>query len=146
MKLATKETPVFQEGIVAYLDILGFSRKKDEDEVDRCFTDFPNPLIYAAKIFDKVRFSMFSDCAVLAADQKDAADLIATIRSAFRNWSFDGILVRGSICLGTYVERKSIFYETAPPNFRGVYHFGYWPCKSCEAGRKEASRVAFHRR
>lgn len=143
LKSATKDSLVFEHGIVVFLDILGFSEKKDEDEIDRCFTDFPNPLIDASRKFRKVRFNMFSDCAILAADQKDAKDLISAVRSSFKYWIHDGILVRGGICLGAYLERTSVFYDTAPDNFRGFIVSGSGVAKAAKLEAEKPAALLF---
>ena len=45
------------DAIVAYIDILGFSEKKDETDIEMCLLDFSGPLTLAASHFPKVRFN-----------------------------------------------------------------------------------------
>ena len=136
LKSVTSNSFEIKDAMVAFLDILGFSDKKDEEEIDACFTDFPNPLIRAAKKYEKVRFNLLGDSAILAADIKDAGDLIAATRSAFQYWIADCILVRGGISRGTYVEKMSWMYESASSNFRGYIVTGFGVAKAVKLEAK----------
>ncbi len=111
----------FDRAVVAYLDILGFSTKRDDDDIESCLMDFSGPLAIAAPEFSNVRFSVFGDCAFLAAPLEDAAQVIAAIRYAFAQWIADGILVRGGISLGPYRETQTATLALAvqSKNFSG---------------------------
>jgi hypothetical protein len=91
-------------GIVAYLDILGFSLKRDEKDRESSQFDFAGALRIAATNFPMVRFNIFSDCAFLCGSENNADQLLSAIRYAFTQWTADGVLVRGGISLGSYSE------------------------------------------
>jgi hypothetical protein len=107
------------EAIVAYLDVLGFSTKTDPEDIRLTLLDFSAPLAIAAKQFNTVRFSVFSDCAFVAAPLVCARDIMSAIRFAFTQWTADGILVRGGITIGQYSETLSYAVNEAPNNFKG---------------------------
>ena len=107
------------EAIVAYFDVLGFSTKTDPEDIRLALLDFSAPLAIAAKQFNTVRFSVFSDCAFVAAPLECARDIMSAIRFAFNQWAADGILVRGGITIGQYSETLSYAVNEAPNNFKG---------------------------
>jgi len=109
----------FPEAIVAYLDVLGVSKKQRSKDIRLTLLDFSSPLALAASKFKKVRFNVFSDCAFVAASKTEAHHLISALRFAFKQWISDGILVRGGVSLGKYSETKSIAISLAPNNFQG---------------------------
>jgi len=113
------------EAVVAYLDVLGFSNKTDQDEIDATLVDFPGPLILASRNYPNVRFNVFSDNAFVATPLENAKDLISVLRFAFKQWCADGILVRGGISMGSYKETHTIGLEIAPKdNFIGSLFSG----------------------
>ena len=57
-----------REAVVAYLDILGFSLKRDEKDIEASILDFSGHLIITSKLYSDVRFNVFSDCAFLGRD------------------------------------------------------------------------------
>jgi hypothetical protein len=114
----------YSEAVVAYLDILGFSEKRDDEDIESCLRDFSGALIIAANYCPKVRVNMFSDCAFVAIPIENAADLLAAIRFAFTQWVSDGLLVRGGIATGTYSETYSFALAIAAKNFTGSLFSG----------------------
>lgn len=107
------------EAVVAYLDILGFSEKKDDEDIERSLLDFSGPLVLVANQYPKIQVNMFSDCAFIATSIENAADLLSGIRFAFTQWISDGILVRGGIAIGKYQETHSATLDIAKNNFIG---------------------------
>lgn len=107
------------KAVVAYFDVLGFSNKKDAEEIEMTLLDFSAPLAISSTKFKNVRFNIFSDCAFVAASRKNAAELLSAIRFAFTQWTADGILVRGGLALGTYKETHSIALDMTLTNFVG---------------------------
>lgn len=105
--------------VVAYFDVLGFSNKTDPKDIEMTLMDFSGPLTLAAIEYPKVRFNVFSDCAFVATQVENAADLLSAIRFAFSQWIADSILVRGGIALGTYSETHSVALDMASKNFVG---------------------------
>jgi hypothetical protein len=93
-----------QKGIVAYIDIMGFSNKFDDKDIETSLLDFSGGLVLASSRLPKVRFNVFSDCAFIATTLENATDLLSGLRFAFSQWIRDGILVRGGLALGTYQE------------------------------------------
>ena len=112
------------KAVVAYVDILGFSQKRDDQDIEDSLLDFSGPLAAAARRFPKVRFNAFSDCAFISIRKEDARDLIDALRFAFRHWIADGILIRGGVAMCTYSETKSVAITTAPENFVGSLFSG----------------------
>jgi len=107
------------EAVVAYFDVLGFSRKKSIKDFEITLEDFLAPLAIASTSYPDIRFNVFSDCAFLAAPLEKAKDLLASIRFAFTQWIADGILVRGGIAIGQYIENRSVALKMASKNFSG---------------------------
>jgi len=107
IKLGIKVDFEVSEAVVAYFDILGFSEKKNDEEIEACLADFSASLILSARQNPNIRFNIFSDCAFLSAKIADAANLLSAIRFAFLNWIADGILVRGGISVGSYKEIRT---------------------------------------
>lgn len=95
---------LIQKGIVAYIDIMGFSNKFNDEDIEMSLLDFSGTLVLASLRLPKVRFNVFSDCAFIATTLENAADLLSALRFAFTHWISDGILVRGGLALGTYQE------------------------------------------
>lgn len=112
------------KAIVAYIDILGFSGKKDDEDIETSLLDFSGPLAVAASCFVKVRFNAFSDCAFISTYQEDATTLVGALRFAFDHWIADGILVRGGVAMGAYSETKSVAITAASDNFVGSLFSG----------------------
>ncbi len=104
------------EAVVAYFDILGFSEKKNDEEIEACLADFSVALILSARQNPNIRFNIFSDCAFLSASIKDAADLLSAIRFAFLGWIADGILVRGGLSIGSYKEIRTVAQDMSSGN------------------------------
>ncbi len=92
------------DAVVAYLDILGFSERKNETDVEYCLLDFTGPLTLAVTKYPHLRINVFSDCAFLATSKSTAADLLRALRFAFKEWLADSMLVRGGIAIGKYAE------------------------------------------
>lgn len=107
------------EAAVAYFDILGFSNKKDAEDIEDTLLDFYGPLAVSAAKNEKIRFNVFSDCAFLATSIDNAVDLLSAIRLCFREWIADGILVRGGIALGGYREIYGVAHNVTLPNLIG---------------------------
>jgi hypothetical protein len=112
------------DAIVVYIDILGFSEKKDGEDIEMCLLDFSGPLTLAAHHFPQVRFNVFSDCAFIASNKENAKDLLSAIRYSFSQWISDGILVRGGIAIGSYNETQSSAQCIAPKNYVGSLFSG----------------------
>lgn len=112
------------EAVVAYLDVLGFSEKKDDEDIKLTLSDFSGPIALSANHYPEVRFNVFSDCAFIAASIEHAVDLLSAIRFAFTQWVADGILVRGGIARGTYKETYTIALEMTLKNFIGSLFSG----------------------
>jgi hypothetical protein len=104
---------------VAYFDILGFSNKKDAEDIQVTLSEFYAPLWESAKENKKIRFNVFSDCAFLATSMDNAVDLLSAIRLCFRQWISEGILVRGGIALGGYREIYGVLHNVTLPNLIG---------------------------
>ncbi|UCC58847.1 MAG: hypothetical protein JSW14_02805 [Candidatus Bathyarchaeum sp.] len=107
------------EAVVGYFDVLGFSRKKSVDDFETTLQDFLAPLAIASTSYPDIRFNVFTDCAFLAAPIEKAEELLASIRYAFTQWISDGILVRGGIAIGQYIENQSVALQMASKNFSG---------------------------
>jgi len=107
------------ETVVAYFDVLGFSGKKSNDDFEITLADFLAPLAIASTKNPDIRFNVFSDCAFVAAPKDKAKELLAAIRYALTQWTSDGILVRGGITLGQYIENRSVALRIASKNFSG---------------------------
>jgi len=116
IKVSLEKSIEFNDAVVAYLDILGFSKKKDDEDIKLCLLDFSGPLIVASREFNSVRFNIFSDCAFVSSSQNNADHLLSALRFAFRQWISDGILVRGGIAKGTYCEMSSAAQKIASNN------------------------------
>ena len=115
-----QEKPIsISNAIVAYIDILGFSEKKDEEDIEICLLDFSGTLTTVASNFPEIRINVFSDCAFVATNIENASDLLSAIRFAFDQWISDGILVRGGIATGSYKETQSFAQITSPNNYMG---------------------------
>jgi hypothetical protein len=108
-----------QKGVVAYIDIMGFSNKFNDEDIEMCLLDFSGTLVLASSHLPKVRFNVFSDCAFIAATLENAADLLSGLRFAFSHWIKDGILVRGGLALGTYQETHTSSMEILSENYFG---------------------------
>jgi hypothetical protein len=104
------------EAVVAYFDILGFSEKKNDEEIEASLADFSAALILSARQNPNIRFNIFSDCAFLSAPIEDAADLLSAIRFAFLGWIADGVLVRGGIAIGSYKEIRTAAQDISSGN------------------------------
>jgi hypothetical protein len=105
--------------VVAFVDVLGFSNKKDSKDVEMTLFDFSAPLALSSRQYPKVRFNVFSDCAFVATSIENAADLLSAIRFAFRQWISDGILIRGGIAKGSYNVTSTFAQEIASENYIG---------------------------
>lgn len=99
-----KESFNYTESIVSYVDILGFSGKKDLDDIETTLFDFSSPLAIASRNAPNVKFYIFSDCAFIVSHIDFAGELLASIRYAFTQWISDGILVRAGIAKGSFGE------------------------------------------
>jgi hypothetical protein len=119
-----RQTIKFPESVTAYLDVLGFSHKKNAKDMEMVLLDFAGPLVNVADTFRNIRFNIFSDCAFLSSSIENAALLLSAIRYAFTQWAADSILVRGGIALGTYKEIHGTLDEIAPRNLFGSYFAG----------------------
>ena len=104
------------EAVVAYFDILGFSEKKNDEEIEASLADFSGALILSARQNHNIRFNIFSDCAFLSASIKDASELLSAIRFAFLGWIADGMLVRGGISIGSYKEIRTAAQDMSSGN------------------------------
>lgn len=103
--------------VVAYLDILGFSDKRDQKDRKASQSDFAGALWIASERYNMIRFNIFSDCAFVCAKVKNAGQLISAIRYAFTQWISDGVLVRGGISIGSYSEVYSPVMLDRTSNF-----------------------------
>lgn len=119
-----EQTIEFPESVTAYLDVLGFSHKKEAKDMEMTLHDFAGPLVIAANAFRSIRFNIFGDCAFVTASIENAAPLLSSIRFAFTQWTADSILVRGGIALGSYKEMHGTLDEIAPRNLFGSYFAG----------------------
>lgn len=108
-----------QKGIVAYIDVMGFSDKSDDEDIETCLLDFSGTLIEVSSHLPKVRFNVFSDCAFIATTLDNATDLLSGLRFAFSNWIGSGILVRGGLALGTYQETHTFSMGMHLENYFG---------------------------
>jgi len=120
----SKKTIEIPEAVVAYLDVLGFSEKKNDEDIESTLFDFSGPIALSAIHYPEVRFNVFSDCAFIAASVEHGADLLSAIRFAFTQWIGDGILVRGGIARGTYKETYTVALEMTSKNFIGSLFLG----------------------
>ena len=107
----------YHEAIVAYLDILGFSGKKDLEDIERTLFDFSSPLAIASKKIPDIKFYIFSDCAFIIAQVKFLREILEIIRFAFSQWISDGILVRGGIAKGSFGEMFTWLHPNAKHDF-----------------------------
>jgi len=119
-----EKTIEIPEAVVAYLDVLGFSEKKNDKDIELTLLDFSGPIALSAIHYPEVRFNVFSDCAFIAASVEHGADLLSAIRFAFTQWIGDGILVRGGIARGTYKETYTVALEMTSKNFIGSLFLG----------------------
>jgi len=107
------------DAIVAYFDVLGFSNKKNNKDVESTLFDFSVPLVLCSKEYPKIRFNVFSDCSFIAAPINNAREILSAIRFSFTQWISDGILVRGGISMGSYSETFSATQQMASENYTG---------------------------
>jgi hypothetical protein len=114
----------FKEGIVCYLDVMGFSKKQTNEDLELTLADFAGALVQPAEQFGQIRFNIFSDCAFLAAPIDSAKDLLSAVRYAFTQWISDSILVRGGLAIGNYKENRSEVQDLAPKNFNWSFFAG----------------------
>ena len=114
----------FTEGIVCYLDIMGFSKKQTNEDLEMTLADFAGALVQPAEQFSDIRFHIFSDCAFLATSIEHAEDLLSAVRYAFTQWISDSILVRGGLAIGSYKENRSNVQDLAPKNFTWSFFAG----------------------
>lgn len=108
-----------KKAIVAFVDVLGFANKTEVKDIENVLLDFSGALAMTSKEFPHIRFNVFSDNAFLATSEDNAKDLIAALRYSFGRWVWNGILVRGGISLGTYIEFSSAAIKAANDNFKG---------------------------
>jgi len=125
-----KPTVEIKNAIVAFVDILGFSEKTNDSDIDNTLLDFSGSLTITSIKFPNIRYNVFSDNAFLAADQKDAKDLISALRFAFSRWCSNGILVRAGLALGSYKEFSSTAIKSTSTNFTGNLFSGTAVTKS----------------
>jgi hypothetical protein len=114
----------FKEGIVCYLDIMGFSKKQTNEDLEMTLADFAGALVQPAEEFKHIRFHIFSDCAFLATSIDPAEDLLSAVRYSFTQWISDSILVRGGLAIGSYKENRSEVQDLAPKNFSWSFFAG----------------------
>lgn len=119
-----KQTIELPESVTAYLDVLGFSLKKEAKDMEMVLLDFAGPLVVVANTFGNIRFNIFSDCAFVSTSIENAAQLLSSIRWAFKEWTADSILVRGGIALGSYKEIHGTLDEITPRNLFGSIFAG----------------------
>lgn len=126
IKLSNNEDKSIEisNAVVVYLDVLGFSKKKDEEDIKLTLLDFLGPLALSAVNYPEIRFNVFSDCAFVSTSVENAADLLSAVRFAFTQWTADGILVRGGIALGTYKETYGVALDMTSSNFVGSLFSG----------------------
>lgn len=111
----------YKQSIVSFIDILGFSYKKEIEDIEGSLFDFASPLAIISKTAKNVKFYIFSDCAFIVSPIKFADELLSSIRYAFSHWISDGILVRGGIAKGTFGE----ILTWAHPNKRHDFGSNY---------------------
>lgn len=119
LKPGIKKSIEFKKSIIAFVDVLGFANKNNDEEIMGTVADFSAPLALASLEKDNLRFNIFSDNAFIIAKASDSKDLISTLRFAFTQWSSDGILVRGGLAMGSYAEYESVAVNMTKSNFRG---------------------------
>lgn len=129
--------------IVGYFDILGFSYKKDWEDIETSLLDFFGPLLIAANKFPDVYVNVFSDCAFISTSCNNADKFLQSIRFAFVHWISDGILVRGGASIGNYSEIKTIFSSNIPKNFRGNLFSGEGVSKAVRIETKGEGAFVF---
>jgi hypothetical protein len=122
--ISKQQTIEFPESVTAYLDVLGFSNKKNAKDMEMVLLDFAGPLVIVANTFGNIRFNIFSDCAFVSTSIENAAPLLSAIRFSFTQWVADSILVRGGIALGSYKEIHGALDEIIPRNLFGSFFAG----------------------
>lgn len=110
----------FAEAAIAYFDVMGLKAKNDKEEIAATLFDFAAPFRQTAKTYADIRFKIFSDCAFVAAPVEKVSELMSAIRYAFKQWTFDGIFVRGGIALGSYTEYNDLVPQT------GNFHWSFF--------------------
>lgn len=120
------------QAVVAYLDILGFSNKKDEIEIENCLMDYTGVMSIASHYYPKIRFNIFSDCAFISTSIGNAVELLSALRFVFNHLVGDCILVRGGIALGTYNEIRCAAQEKALGNLNSSMFSGSAVIKAVE--------------
>ena len=122
--VGTRTPSEIPRAVVAFFDVLGFSYKKNDIDIEFTIIDFSAPLILLSCVFKKIRFNIFSDCAFVAAHLKNADELLSIIRYAFSRWISNGLLIRGGIAKGNYKEIYHIALDLASNNFTGNLLYG----------------------
>jgi hypothetical protein len=119
LKSGIRKIAEIDNAIVAFIDILGFSNKTEDKDIENTLLDFSGSLTLTARRYPNLRFNVFSDNAFIATSQTNANELIAALRFAFGRWCSNGILVRGGIAIGTYKEFSSAAIKSTFFNFTG---------------------------
>lgn len=119
-----KKSFSISNAVVAYLDILGFSQKKNQRDIKHCLLDFAGPLTVTLDKNPNLRGTVFSDCAFMSASEDNAADLLSSLRYAFKSWTADGVLVRGGMAIGKYNETQTHYLDKVRKNFISRLFYG----------------------
>ncbi len=136
-------TTEINDAIVAYVDVLGFSEKTNEIDIDNTLLDFSGALILASHQFPNIRFNVFSDNAFLATNKDRTEELVGAIRFVFARWCSNGILVRGGLALGTYKEFSSVAIKSNSKNFTGNLFSGTAITKAVRLEKGEGGAMIY---
>ena len=134
---------IINRAVVAYIDVLGFSYKRDDEDLEYCLLDFNGPLQYAAESYPRIRFNIFSDCAFLATSLDHANDILSVIRFAFSQWIADGILVRGGLAIGDYKEARTFDLPNSKNNYIASLFFGTGVVRAVKLERSGRGALLF---
>lgn len=139
IKPGVEKSLEFKRAMVAFVDVLGFSSQNSQGEIVNILNDFAGPLLTASIEKPNLRLHLFSDNAFIAVDAVHADDLIASLRYCFGRWSWNGILVRGGIAMGSYFEYQAVHFIMANSNFKGALFSGTAVNKSVQLEKNSKS-------
>lgn len=124
----TSQEYIFQDRVVAFVDVLGFREKLQEfeadlqvrrnEEVEYTVSDKVNEFINTLKEVtsrldqDNLRYYLFSDNICITIDYVDNPDLLIavliSINELFYSFAQKGYFLRGGIAIGKFVDEKEI--------------------------------------
>jgi hypothetical protein len=133
----------YSEAIVGYFDVMGLKSKTNADDIRDTLADFAGALYRPAETFSGIRFKIFSDCAFIAAPIERIKDFISIVRYAFRQWTLDGIFVRGGVATGSYSEFNCINDDMPLKNFEWSFFAGTAMVKAVECERNGVGSLLF---